>query len=228
MPEKDLWTAILDVVNFYLHHTSKTVCVNIFTCSYRIQYPVMCGNFYWFNLILRHRKLSTFCKIMPSDRNRCVLSGMHACQNSRFWSVEWFREMLFTVFYPRQMETDVFLYLLTICFAGILYISSEFLFYLSRELPCFPTTRWIVKAKISTNIFGHVQIQLNCLIYSLIGRVSALQSALVMMRVSGQSLVVSVSCWYVFSPFSFSQNLPPICLVSWSSLHWWFWCIWNC
>ena len=75
----------------------------------------------------------------------------------------------------------------------------------------------IIRAKTSAGIVSDVaQIRLIGLTYSLISRIAALQGTLVMIRVSGQSLPVSVSVPF----FIFNFHL-------WASVRIWRQCVWR-
>ena len=99
-----------------------------------------------------------------------------------------------------------------------------------REFSCFLTVERIVRAETSARMFSNVtQIQLICLIYSLISRSFALQKALLIMRVSGQSLLASVRVLiFIFTSDLHSKLSANMFHIPWLFLHYWFWCVWSC
>ena len=144
---------------------------------------------------------------------------------SSFSVGSWFTGMLFTVFRPGRMETDVVQYLIAVHSACVLFISIK-VYSSFREFSQFITAEWIFRTETSARTIPMWRRFTSfCFTDSLISRVLAFQRALVKLRLSGGNLPVSVCV--LLSVFTFElqpESIANVFNVSWLILHCESWC----
>ena len=143
-------------------------------------------------------KCLNLIKILSSDRNRCVISSLYVHVSYSLVCVSRLVHKYVVRRSPSTTDGNWFISIPSFnlfCWYSMHFYWMTILYF--WEFLCFPVAEWIMRVTTSAPIFSDVaQIQLICLVCSLISKIIALQRALLMMRLNLTGVFLSSNMYF--------------------------------